>query len=291
MSEVAMLSFAQHIRWRDLGDLTGVPASGLRDAGDRPVYASIYFAEVAGFPAEGLGAFRPDEDLEVASTLGRFGRSVLDGEVAFHRAGTAAADLEAPASGSPRIRLSNVLVGVGSGPDDLRITVPQNARMENVPALDAEPDSYMMIKVARREGCFFPTPSGSRPLWPGARVVRYTVDPDRDMNGVGLVYFCNYVAFMDVAERTLLEAEGTYPPELLDWRLTVRRQVGFYGNARSREPLAIEVEASTLPGAGDRLVVHHRIRRTGDDRLIAVASAEKWLRPVPEVQPHGGTVG
>jgi probable biosynthetic protein (TIGR04098 family) len=280
MNEVATLSFAQHVRWRDLGDLTGVPASRLRDANDRPVYASIYYAEVAGFPAEsGLGAFRPDDDLDVVSTLGRFGRSVLDGDLYFRHADEPTDTSSVPMRG-PRVRLSNVLVGVGRDADDLRITVPHNASMDVVPALPAEPDSYVAIKRARMQGFFQAPPPGARALWPGVRTVRYRVDPDRDMNGVGLVYFCNYVGFMDLAERTVLEAEGIYSPETLDWRLTIRRAVGFYGNALPREELAIEVEAYALPGADERLLVQHRIRRTGDDRLIAVASAERLIRKV-----------
>src|SRR5262245_40292023 len=54
ISEIALLSQAAHLRWNDLGALSGTPASRQRDAEGRPVYASIYFAEIAGFPAEGL---------------------------------------------------------------------------------------------------------------------------------------------------------------------------------------------------------------------------------------------
>jgi hypothetical protein len=44
------------------------------------------------------------------------------------------------------VRLSNVFVCEGSGPDDLRITAPANSRIEDVPASAVEPDSYRLIK-------------------------------------------------------------------------------------------------------------------------------------------------
>src|SRR5690349_2956927 len=128
MSEVALLAHMGDRRWIDLGAVTGVPASCHRDAEGRDVYASFYFVEVSGFPAEGLGVFGPDDCLEVVSTLERFGRSMLDGRHFLYRAGVLPAELPETLPAAPCVRLSNVLVCEGRGMDDLRITVPENAR-------------------------------------------------------------------------------------------------------------------------------------------------------------------
>lgn len=128
LSEVALLAHLQDLQWTELGRLTGCPASRQVDASGREVYASIYFVDVAGPPDAGLRAFRPDDDLAVVSTLGRFGQTMLEAEHV----------LEPPESRAPpppatpsvlRVRLSNVLVALGSGPDDLRISTPANARL------------------------------------------------------------------------------------------------------------------------------------------------------------------
>jgi probable biosynthetic protein (TIGR04098 family) len=277
ISEIALLSHAAHLRWSDISALSGVPASRQRDAEGRPVYASIYYVDIAGFPAAGLGAFGPDDDLEVVSTLARFGRSMMDGEHRLYAEGSLPEVLPPVLPEAPRVQLSNVLVALGTGADDLRIAWPENARIENVPAMHEEPESYRTIKRARKEGRFFSAPEGSTPLWSGPRTAVCAVNPDRDLNGVGLLYFCNYVAFMDFAERKILEDEGCYSPDELDRRVTVRRQIGFYGNAQPRETLEIEVEAFELPGGGGRIVLDHRVRRRSDARLIAVGSVEKTL--------------
>ena len=277
LGEVALLAHAGDLRWRDVGIATGVPASLQRDAEGRAIYASFYFVDVDGFPARGLGAYGPDDRIEIVSTLLRFGRSMLDGEHALYDAGRLPADLPATLPPAPRVRLSNVFVCEGSGPDDLRITAPANSRIEDVPASEVEPDSYRLIKEARREGRFFAPAPDAEALWPAARTVVYPINPDRDVNGVGLVYFANYVAFMDFAERRALEESGAYAPTDLDGRATVRRRVGFYGNAQRHDTLAVEVEAWVARGARHRLLLHHRIRRSADGRLIAVSSVEKTL--------------
>ena len=278
VSELALLSHAAHLRWTDLATLTDRPASRHVDAEGRAVYASVFFVDVAGFPDAGLAAFGPDDDLEIVSTLGRFGRTMLDGAHHLYPAGTLPQALADPLPPAPRVRLSNVLVRVGTGARDLLITAPANAEVDAIPVLPAEPDSYAMIREARQRGFFFPPPPDATPLWREPRRVRHRINPDRDLNGVGLLYFCNYVAFMDFAERTALEEAGAFSPEALDGRVTLRRRIGYYGNALPHDAFDIEVEAFGLPGARPQVLVHHRIRRAGDDRLIAVASVEKRLR-------------
>jgi probable biosynthetic protein (TIGR04098 family) len=277
LSEVALLAHAAHLRWMEIYTSTGCPSSRLLDANGRSVYASVYFVDIDGFPARGLGAFVPDDVLDVVTDLTRFGRSMLDGTIQLYPPGELPAELPADLPAGPYVRLSNVFVCEETGPQDLRISPPANAPIENIPSSSSEPDSYRLIKDARRDGCFFPTPVGAIPLWSGARRVTYTINPDRDVNGVGLVYFAHYVAFMDFAERQLLQATGHYTPEALDGRATRRRRIGYYGNTQRHGSLDIEVEAATLPGAADHLLLHFRIQRPEDGRLIAVSSVEKVL--------------
>lgn len=277
LSEAALLAHVGDRRWIDVGDATGQPAAAHRDADGHDVYASFYFVELDGWPEDGLGAFGPGDDLEIVSTLERFGRSMLDGVHRLYPAGILPAMLPETLPSAPRVRLSNVLVREGRGVDDLRITTPSNARIEDIPATADEPDSYRMVRDARRQGRFREPPSGSRPVWRGVQTVRYAIDPDRDVNGVGLVYFANYVAFMDYAERAAFRAAGPGPPEALDARRTCWRRIGFYGNALRHDALRIEVEAAALTPDDRRLLLHHRVYREGDGRLIAVSSVEKVL--------------
>ncbi len=275
LSEIALLAHLQDLQWTELGRLAGCPASRQVDADGREVYASIYFVDLDGLPEAGLRAFRPDDDLEVLSTLGRFGQTMLEAEHVLVPADLVPTPLPAAPLPGLRVRLSNVLVALGAGPDDLRISTPVNARLDAIPALPTQPESYRLVREAEVRGAFFEPPAGVRPLWSPSHATTIPINPDRDLNGVGLLYFANYVAFLDAAERAALERSGTFPARALDGRVTVRRRIGFYGNARASDALLVEVDGFRLDDA--RLLVNHRVRRMSDGRLIAIASAERRL--------------
>lgn len=275
LSEVALLAHAQDLQWTELGRLTGCPASRQRDAEGRDVYASIYFVDVDSPSPEGLRAFRPDDDVDILSTLGRYGQTMLEADHLLLPAGLLPDPEPATTPPGLRVRLSNVLVALGGGPDDLRISSPANARLDAIPALPTQPESYRLVREAQARGGFFAPPDDARALWTTPFVATLPINPDRDLNGVGLLYFANYVAFLDAAERMALEREAGYAPAALDGRTTLRRRIGFYGNARSSDVLVVEVEAFALDAG--RLLVRHRVRRRSDDRLIAIAGAERRL--------------
>lgn len=278
MSEIALLAHVQDLQWTEIGHLVGTPASKLRDAEGREVYASIYYVEIDRLPESGLRAFGPDDDLEVLSALGRFGSTMLEVDHHLVPAGSVPDPVPASLPSAPRVRLSNVLVALGGGPDDLKIASPANARLDAIPMLPTQPASYRATREAQSRGVFAPPPPDAHPLGTPGFAIALPINPDRDLNGVGLLYFANYVAFLDAAERAALVASGAFAPAALDGRVTLRRQIGFYGNCRASDTLGIEVDAFAL--GADRLLVHHRVRRQSDGRLIAVARGEKRLRAV-----------
>src|SRR5262245_50250151 len=270
LSEIALLAHLQDLQWTELGRLAGCPASRQVDADGREVYASIYFVDVDGPPDAGLRAYRPDDDLEILSTLGRFGQTMLEAEHVL----VPPDPVSVPPPSGVRVRLSNVLGALGAGPDHLRIATPVNGRIDAFPAPPTQPKSYRLAREAEFRGAFFEPPAGAPPLWSPSHATTIPINPDRDLNGVGLLYFANYVAFLDAAERAALEESGM-PATSLDGRVTVRRRIGFYGNARASDALAVEVDGFRLDAG--RLLVSHRVRRMSDGRLIAIASAERRL--------------
>lgn len=280
LSEQALLAHVGDLRWLDIGHASGVPAARHRDSDGRSVYASFYFVDIAGFGERGLALFVPDDEIEVVSSLARYGRTMLDGEHCLFRAGELPDELPDVLPAAPRVRLSNVFVCEGNGPDDLKITTPANANIEAISSLQQEPDSYATIRAARRIGHFYAAASDTTPLWKGTRTVEYRINPDRDVNGVGLIYFANYVAFMDYAERAAIEESGAFRSTELDGRSTIKRRIGYYGNAQRHDILEIDVEAFRFDACPERLLLHHRIRRPSDGRLIAVSTVEKTLPAV-----------
>jgi probable biosynthetic protein (TIGR04098 family) len=281
LSEVALLGHAQDLHWAQLAELTGCAASRFVDADGREVYASVYFAELDAAGQTGLDAFGPDDEIELDGTLGRYGASLLDGVHRLQRPGGPAS----PPGSAPQVRLSFVLVALGRGPDELRVSTPANARLDRVPSLGAEPDSYRLVRAALGNRSLADPPPDAPPMWAGEFTRVYPIDPDRDLNGVGLLYFANYVTFLDRVERDALEECAGLDPRSLDGRVTLRRRIGYYGNARSSDRLRVTAEAHALDPSRTRYLVRHRMERVSDGRLMALATAERRLRTVPRSEP------
>jgi probable biosynthetic protein (TIGR04098 family) len=212
---------------------------------------------------------------------------MLDGEHHLYRAGTLPDELPSEAAAGASACASRSSAGSRRG--DASTSLARRADLERIPVSSAEPDSYRVIRQARQNGRFGEASPGARVLWDGAQTLRYPIDADRDVNGVGLVYFANYVAIMDWAERRALVASGGYAPPALDGRRTRRRRIGFYGNALRHDTLDVEVEALLL-ASDEPTAAAHRIRRQGDGRLIAVSSAERGAARVNALRAAGWAV-
>jgi probable biosynthetic protein (TIGR04098 family) len=120
------------------------------------------------------------------------------------------------------------------------------------------------------------------------------------MNGAGLVYFANFIAFLERAERGVLADLPHRPPtDALDARSTYRRRIGYYGNAQASDRLHVFVKtrARALRGStGQQLLdlgFDYRIRRESDDKEVLISSCrkvspmepgsetEQWFRALP----------
>ena len=277
LNEVALLAHVQDLHWKALGAMVGCPASRLLDAAGNEVYASVYFVDLDG-GERGLAAFGPDDEIEVRGSLGRYGSTMLDGVHVLHAAGTSLAADPSPALS---VRLSFVLVSSGTGPDALQIATPANAPIQSIPSLTSEPDSYRLVKQARAAATLGTAQPGGRRLWEAPFTREYAINPDRDLNGVGLLYFANYVAFLDAAERDALTERAGFTGEQLYRRITLRRRIAYYGNAVPSDRLAIRVDSYASTADPCRLLVLHQVRRVSDGRLIALARADRQVRAVP----------
>lgn len=278
LSEVALFAHSQDLHWKEIGSIIGCPASRLLDAAGSEVYASIYFADFDG-DSRGVAAFGPDDEVEITGSLGRYGPSMLDGIHVLRPVGRhqTQGDHE---SGAASVRLSFVLVASSEGPDALRIATPANAPIQRIPSLQAEPDSYRIVKQAKAANAIGGPPVGWRRLWDGPFAREYAINPDRDLNGVGLLYFANYVTFLDTSERDALSERAGFAAADLFRRFTRRRRIAYYGNAVPSDRLAITVEAYAPVDDPSLFVVLHQVRRVSDARLIALAWAERQLRPL-----------
>jgi probable biosynthetic protein (TIGR04098 family) len=286
LAEHLLLMHAGHVQWTSIARAIGRPMSELRTRGGEEVYATFYFVEER-FPEEApLDGFRLDHRLAFGVFLRAFKSMAVEAEVLFdHRARIAATLAAAPdrprpdaIARHPYIRLANIFVTAAAGNRRLRVAAPANADFSGLTTLPDHDNPYHLTRSAETTGRLGVLDAG----WMSADrragfTHRYAVDPDRDTNGAGLVYFANYVAFMDAAERAALTANccRAFTPGEVASRVVRERRVAYYGNAEATDFLTTEVSLFLRADDPGRVGVRHAIRRDEDGRLICLSEVIK----------------
>jgi probable biosynthetic protein (TIGR04098 family) len=270
LSENALLKVIGNDRWRQIQELGGVRTSLIRDDAGSRLYATFYYVEITLSPQRPLGAYGENDIVEFDTDLAHYEKVYLDGK---HRLADNAFFL---------IRTSNVFIYQERGPSKLSLAIPENMDFAGISALPAQPDSLALCREAKLQGSFLEKEADDVPLFEGWRECIYELDPDRDMNGAGLIYFANFVCFMDVSERRILSSLPVpMPPSMLDARSTYLRRIGYYGNAQASDQLVIQLKATmrTIETAGNGRLLDlgfdYRIRRSSDNKEIAISSCRK----------------
>jgi probable biosynthetic protein (TIGR04098 family) len=263
LNESALLKLIGDDRWRTLARLGGTPASQIRDAFDNRLYATFCFVELALAPDQPLSEYDEDDCLRFSrSDLSHYSQIYLDGKYELQNRGPF------------EIRCTNVFIYQLAGPQQLKMAQPENVEMAALSELSSQPDSLNFCRAARDTGTFLPAEESGADL--GSCEITYALDPDRDANGAGLIYFANFVCFLDRAERALLSA-CNMPDHLIDARSTYWRRMGYFGNAPVTDQLQIRVSARATIWRDSHLLLtfDYRCTRCSDGKMILISSSRK----------------
>jgi probable biosynthetic protein (TIGR04098 family) len=259
LGESEMLKHLGHLRWQTFERITGTPTRCVANHEGERLYATFYHVDIEFPPSLPPHAFRENDRIIWVGDLAACGRNILDGHFALYRQDDHRADswgapdasarqrfLEA---GIPVVRLSNIFITQEAGPDQLRVGQPANVDFSAIPELPRPPDGYELNRRACETGRFFEPPTGSLSSPCAAITVELPIDPDRDVNAAGLIYFGNFPAFFHGAERHALAALplGGLPRSFVDRRGTLRRRIGLFANARGDDRLRIHVKCAIQP--------------------------------------------
>ena len=208
LAEHLLLMQAGDFQWASIARAIGRPLSQLRTRGGEEVYATFYFVEERFPDAAPIDGFRLDHHLAFGVFLRAFKNIAVEAQVLFDHEARIAATLagagDQPAPDAiarhPYIRLANIFVTPEAGNSRLRVAPPANADFSGLAALPNDENPFHLTKAAETTGRLGVLDAGWAPADRRAGFShRYAIDPDRDTNGAGLVYFANYVAFMDAA--------------------------------------------------------------------------------------------
>lgn len=270
LSESALFKAIGNDRWKQIEERGGVQTALIKDDAGARLYATFFFLEINYSPEHPIAAHGENDVVEYSTDVTHYGKVYLDGHYRL---------VSDPALW---IRASNVFIYQERGPSKLSMSVPDNMSFEHIPELEAQPDSLMLCRQARPKGAFLAPEPDDVDVYEGEREYVYQLDEDRDMNGAGLVYFANFVAFLERAERGVLgDLRHPIPGEALDARSTYRRRIGYYGNSQANDRLHIFVKTrmrAVTTSSGQRLLdlgFDYRMRRESDDKEVLISSSRK----------------
>jgi probable biosynthetic protein (TIGR04098 family) len=290
LAEHLLLMHAGHFQWTSMARAIGRPLSELRTIDGGRVYATFYFIEER-FPATTpITRFRLDHRLRFGVFLRAFKNIVVEGQILFDHEDRLAATL---ASGKglpdpsaiaehPYIRFANIFITPHAGNRRLRVAPPANADLSMLPALPNHENPYQLTRPGEQTGRLGVLDGEWEPADRRAGFAySYVIDPDRDTNGAGLVYFANYIAFMDTAERAALASNcrRSFAPAELAGRVVAHRRVAYYGNVDVTDSVRTEISLFLRPDDPQRIGIRYAIRRVEDGRLICLSEAIKTLAP------------
>lgn len=288
LGEHLLMMHAGHFHWLAIASAVGRPLSELRTLSGGPVYATFYFIEEHipdGTPLEHFGL---DDRLRFAVWLRGFKGIVVEGQMLFDREERLRAALE---GGEPRcperlkaahpfIRFANIFITPEAGNNRLRVAPPANADFSGLAVLPPDENPYHLTKQAEESGVL-----GLLDGWEradgGASATRIeAIDPDRDTNGAGLVYFANYFAFMDSAERHAMErcaGRRVFTRNDIATRTVRQRRVAYYGNVGLDDSVSTEVSLFLRDDRPQAFGCRYVIRRAEDGAVICRSEAVKVI--------------
>jgi probable biosynthetic protein (TIGR04098 family) len=296
LAETPLLKLVGDIRWKHIAQLLRTGSKQLVDDTGQRLYATFFYVEV-GFPEETPMAYFGENDrFTIVNTLKFHDDAIADGYHFFypadwpeHRKVALPDGQEALELGIPFVRTSNAFVRMVQGASWLKKASPVQLGRSHLASAAGVSDSYNRLLKVSQEDRFRDPPAAFSPLTPGRVRHTYAPDPDRDLNGVGLLYFANYSMVLDVVERAALTERAAIrlSHELLDWRTVVRRESAFLCNIVPSDSIEVLLEAwienpfLSPPGSRElkpiRLFLNYEMYRRSDGRKMLVSTAEKMI--------------
>lgn len=251
-----LLRACAHRHWHMIaGPRAGLPTL-LRDRHEARVFASFVSVVVDG----NLAAFGEDDVVEFRTPLEPTARS---GWRSVH-------EIARERPNGPTCRLRVELVSVFAkrgGPKNIELIAADMAP-------DFEPDLQPVRRARHDRSATLKRRSrtlrrAARRLAEGVPRASAPIVEASDFNGVGLLYFANYLRFVSLVERTRLDGPWTLPT-------VCRRELHYYGNADDGDTLDLHCDAHVVSVDPNPCVeTFSAIARRSDGAVIAACETRR----------------
>ena len=291
LADHLLLAHAGHLQWTSISRAIGVPLSKLRTLSGGEVYATFYFIDERFPESAPISTFDLDDELRFGVFLRAFKNIAVEGQIVFDQRSRIDSLLSACGEGwpgdaavaaHPTIRFGNIFITPDAGNSALRVAPPANADFSSLAPLPNAENPYQITRAAEHGGDLGVIgPETWLPIHPESIEIRHAIDVDRDTNGAGLVYFANYVAFMESAEREALLRAGFSTSHAVG-RALLRRRLAYYGNAAVDDAVKTRVSLFRHRADAHKIAARFAMHRESDGRLVCRSETVKVL-PVDAV--------
>jgi probable biosynthetic protein (TIGR04098 family) len=266
-SEPHLMKQAGHYHWQAIGAALGRPLADLRTVSGSEVYAAFSYIETTVPEARPLESFHVGDTVRFTIGLRAFKNLSIEGRARIRHA---AAPIDEP---GPEIRFANIFITPVRGNSELKVAAPAAVDWSGIPPLPNADNPFHLTRAAKDDGVLGLFDDEWRSSGEPA-AYHYQIDRDRDTNGAGLVYFANYIAFADAAERARDRAAD--PSQERSLR---QRRIAYYGNAGIDDCLIIRTVTLANVTQPRRIGYRHVITRESDAALICLTEVIKALQP------------
>ncbi|HET9169913.1 MAG TPA: LnmK family bifunctional acyltransferase/decarboxylase [Actinospica sp.] len=255
--------------WDTVSRQSGFDVLSARGRGGKPAYLAFSYLHIqAGAHLHPLGLAIGDE-LDVRSQAYNCGA----GTVAVHHRIAPAEARNRPDPNQMHIRTLNHWVHPGGhdGNPALAAAEPHGFDAAVLPPLPEGRALRAMLSRARRSG------SLARHFQPDLRLtapeqsVVYTIDPSRDLNAAGIVYFAAYYSFIDSALLAHWRRLGRPDAAFLS-RHVLDHKLCYHANAHPDTTLRITTRLLADPTRPDEDVADVLVHDHADGRLLAMSA-------------------
>lgn len=267
--------------WEAVNAVCGTNVYAAKNAHGLPAYLSFYYFRVLGGEVLQPNGFTFGDELSVTSRVFGVGSSSVLTVHRIARADSAAAEeplepweiYERPRPDCMYAENLNRWISRGAHDSNTGLVnaAPVGFRHEHLGRAPREHSPRLAAGTARDHRSFFP--GGIPGFGPGERrfTTEYRLDPARDLNGVGLVYFASYFSFADTALLRAWRELGRSDLQFLG-RTVLDYRLGFFGNADLDSRFQLDVRIKEHERESGHEWAEVVMLDADSQRLLAVAS-------------------
>lgn len=303
LSEVELFKLLGDFQWVSIAQLLGRPSHEIANEQGERLYASFVDFEVCFGERHSPESLGEGSEVAIRNRVqvyaGRFieGLSAIDDrEIPDELLEKVVTKQDLAAQGVSWASISNAFIAQEGSNQKLKVWKPAGIDDLEVPQLREIPSGFSDHERVQSTGeieelgevgsALLLQPVSDAPI-------HYTVTPELDLNGAGLLYFARYPGMLNYAERVTLSERLARPvsSELHACLSTEHRRIFYFANANAGERVRAIIEIRVLPPESFReapgpsrhrtpfkLSVRGDLYRCSDGMLMASSRVRKALR-------------